>query len=76
MYVVWNDSESHKEVYQEFWDLDEACRFASDFVHQYDGADFRVIAHIDDALTDETIDTYENIDTGSVAYQEFLRSQE
>lgn len=76
MYVVWNDSESRKEVYQEFWDLDEACQFASDFVHQYDGADFRVIAHIDDALTEETIDTYENINPCDACYQEFLRSQE
>ena len=75
MYVVWNDSESKKEVYQEFWDLDEAAQFASDFVHQYDGEQFRVIAHIEDTELDDTIDTYENIDTGSVAYREFLRSK-
>lgn len=76
MYVVWNDSESHEPVYQEFWDIDEACRFASEFVHQYDGADFRVIAHIEDTDLDDTIDTYENIDSGSAAYADYLRSLE
>lgn len=76
MYVVWNDSESHETVYQEFWDIDEACRFASEFVHQYDGADFRVIAHIEDTDLDDTIDTYENIDSGSAAYGDYLRSLE
>lgn len=76
MYVVWNDSESYREVYQEFEDIDQACEFASQFVHQFDGADFRVIVHIDDGLTDETIDTYENIDTGSVSYREYLLSKE
>lgn len=76
MYVVWNDSESHEEVYQEFWDIDQACEFASQFVHQFDGAPFRVIAHIEDTNLDETIDTYENIDTGSASYNEYLRSKE
>lgn len=76
MYVVWNDSESAHECYEEFWDLDEAVGFASAFVHQFDGADFRVILHIEDACRDETIDTYENIDTGSAAYPEYLRSLE
>lgn len=76
MYVVWSDSDSHEVVYNEFWDIDEACKFASDFVHHYDGADFRVIVHIEDTELDDTIDTYENIDTGSVSYGEFLRSKE
>lgn len=60
MYIVWNDSESKVEVYNEFWDLEAACEFASQFVHQYDGADFRVIVHIDNEY-DETLDTYENL---------------
>ena len=74
MYVVWSDSESRKEVYNEFWDYDEAYDFASEFVHQFDGEEFRVIAHIEDTEKDDTIDTVENIDKKSAAYPEYLRS--
>ena len=62
MYVVWNDSESSVECYAEFWDLDEAAEFASNFVHQYDDPHGkRVIVHIEDSQCDDTIDTFENI---------------
>ena len=76
MYVVWTDSESRVGTYREFWDIDAAAEYASNFVHQFDGEEFRVIAHIEDTAADETIDTYENIDTQSAAYQEYLRSLE
>lgn len=59
MYRVWPDSESHKSTYMEFDDVEEACEYASTFVHRYDNESYRVILHIDDE--DETIDTYENI---------------
>jgi hypothetical protein len=61
-YEVWPDSESTVSVYKKFVELDDACEFASKFVHKYDGptAD-RVILHIEDLEADETIDTYENI---------------
>ena len=73
-YYVWNDSDSRKEVYKEFDDLDLACEFASDFVHQFDGADFRVIAHVEDVEGDETIDTYENINPCDGALYEMFKT--
>lgn len=76
MFVVWSDSRSSKEVYNEFWDYDEAYDFASDFVHQFDGEQFRVIAHIEDTEKDDTIDTVENINPCDACYQEFLRAKE
>lgn len=76
MYIVWSDSDSRVEAYQEFWDVDMACEFASSFVHKYDGADFRVILHIEDENSDETIDTYENINPCDACYSEFMKAQE
>lgn len=62
-YMVWADSDSTVDIdYTYFEDLEDAHAFASEFVHRYDGEDAdRVILHIDDRLTDETIDTCENI---------------
>ena len=62
-YKVWSDSDSAIDIdIQEFDDLDEACEFASDFVHKYDGSNAkRVILNIDDNETEETIDVYEYI---------------
>lgn len=61
-YKVWADSESAIDIEdKEFNNLDEACDFASEFVHKYDGEDAeRVILHVEDNETEETIETYEN----------------
>lgn len=75
MYVVWTDPESRVGTYREFWDIDAAAEYASGFVHQFDGEEFRVIAHIEDTAADETIDTYENINPCDACYQEFLRTR-
>lgn len=69
MYRVWPDNESHESVYRDFDNLDEACEFASTFVHQYDYKNYRVILHIDDDDTDETIDTYENINPCDIDFE-------
>ena len=60
-YYVWQDSESNVKI-QPVWfnDLDSAHGFASDFVHAFDNMPFRVIAHVEDATTEETVDTVEN----------------
>ena len=68
MYRVWPDNESHKSVYKEFKDIEEACEFASTFAHKYDNENYRVILHIDDE-NDETIATYENINPCDVDYK-------
>ena len=58
-YHVWNDSESVVQSADEWFDnLDDACDYACDFVHRYDGKPFRVICHVEDG--DITVETYEN----------------
>jgi hypothetical protein len=45
-----------------FDDLDDAHNWASWFVHQYDGEQAeRVILHIEDTYSEETVDTVENL---------------
>lgn len=75
-YVVWSDSESEVECHEEFDDPDEAVDFASDFVHAYDGEEYRVIVHVEDQIKDDTIDTYENINPGVAGYKEYVESLE
>lgn len=62
-YKVWADSESTISLEpKEFDNIDEACEFASEFVHKFDGKKAeRVILHVEDNSIDETVDTYENI---------------
>lgn len=58
---VWSDSDSKIAIEpKDFRTLEQAQEYASSSVHEYDGAPFRVIAHIDRISTEETIDTYEN----------------
>ena len=63
-YKVWVDSESEKRLpdgFKEYYnDLDSAYNAAVDFVHEYDGKAFRVIAHVEDIETEETVETVEN----------------
>ncbi len=59
---VWPDSESAVSVYKKFRTLEEADEFASSFVHKYDNPDAeRVILHVEDIDSDETVGTYENL---------------
>lgn len=62
-YLVWSDSESSVGIEgYEFRDIDNACDFASQFVHKYDGKDAeRVILHVEYQKIEKTIDTYENV---------------
>lgn len=62
-YRVWADSDSAIDIEEkEFSNLDKACDFASEFVHKYDGKNAeRVILHVEDNKTEETIETYENL---------------
>lgn len=62
MFSVWPDSESKVETYRDFDNIEDACAYASSFVHKFDGADYRVILHIDNN-NGTTIDTYENINS-------------
>lgn len=60
-YRIWPDSESHIQFYKTTDSIDDACDIAYDIAHRYDGEKFRVIVHIEDQYTDQTIGTYENI---------------
>ena len=60
-YTVWPDNESRHGTYRSFPDAVTASNWASRFVHQFDGEDFRVILHVEDNKIPETIDTVENI---------------
>lgn len=61
-YKVLADSESAISLEpKEFDNIEEAADFASEFVHKYDGKDAeRVILHVEDNETEETIEIYEN----------------
>lgn len=63
-YKIWTDSESAKELPNtmetEYNDPDVAYNVMVDFVHSFDGEPFRVIAHIEDMVLYETIETIEN----------------
>ena len=67
-YYVWSDSESYVDCYEEFSRLDDACEFASQFVHQYDNADYRVTVHVEDRRLDDAVDSYDNIMVGDLCY--------
>ena len=63
-YMIWTDSESAIDIKLEkhyYINVDEAYNVLCDFVHKYDGESFRVIGHIEDLRTEETIETLENI---------------
>jgi len=62
MYSVWSDSESAVETRRDFATVEDACAYASAFVHKFDGADYRVILYVDDA-DGITLDCYENINS-------------
>lgn len=61
-YHVWCDSESVIDDISEYFDTeDEAYDFASAKAHEHDGEPGRVILHIEDTYSDETIDTVESL---------------
>lgn len=62
MYTVFADSDSKIYARREFKTIEKACTYASSFVHRFDGADYRVILHIDDE-NGTTVDTYENLNS-------------
>lgn len=65
-YQVWSDSESRHVTLRDFDDPEGADAYASAFVHQFDGEDYRVIVHVEDREIDDTIGTYENLNACDV----------
>lgn len=68
-YHVWADSESAIKILggkDTFADYNEAYVLASKLAHKHDGKDYRAIFHIDDLEIEETIDTFENIQAGTI----------
>lgn len=64
-YHLWSDSESAIELPDDLYNfkyesVDDAYDDAVDFVHGFDGKDYRVIVHVEDVDNEETIDTIEN----------------
>lgn len=65
-YYIWCDSESAIDLPQEyqglmFKNIDDAYNLAVNFVHAHDGKPYRVIAHVENDLLGETIETVENL---------------
>ena len=62
-YKIWTDSESAIDFpSMEFNDLEDAAMQALESVHKHDGRPYKAIVHIEDNMTGETIETYENSD--------------
>lgn len=60
MYKVWADSESEYRISEKHFETYEvAYNYAQEYVHRYDGCEFRAIAHIDHE--GDTVFTVENI---------------
>jgi len=71
-YKVWTDNESKVYTSKDFENINDACEYASKFVHEHDGKPYRVICHIDDE-NGETIDTYENIADYNLEFEDYKR---
>ena len=64
-YHVWSDDDSYVSVpdklYNEVFETGHsAYNSALDFVHQYDGEPYKVIAHIEDIEKGVVVDSVEN----------------
>lgn len=73
-FKLWADSESAREVPAEldiiYATADDAYDAAVNFVHSFDGADFRVIVHVSSLSDEFEGDIVESFPKGSVAYRE------
>lgn len=71
-YKVWTDNESKVYTSKDFENINDACEYASKFVHEHDAKPYRVICHIDDE-NGETVDTYENIADYNFEFEDYKR---
>lgn len=73
-FKLWADSESAREVPAEldiiYTTADDAYDAAVNFVHSFDGEDFRVIIHVSSLSDEFEGDIVESFPKGSVAYRE------
>ena len=73
-FKLWADSESAREVPAEldiiYATADDAYDAAVNFVHSFDGADFRVIVHVSSLSDEFEGDIVESFPKGSAAYRE------
>ena len=73
-FKIWADSESAREVPAEldiiYATADDAYDAAVNFVHSFDGADFRVIVHVSSLSDEFEGDIVESFPKGSAAYRE------
>lgn len=73
-FEIWADSESAREVPAEldiiYATADDAYNAAVNFVHSFDGEDFRVIVHVSSLSGKFEDDTVESFPKGSDAYRE------
>ena len=63
-YKVWSDSESEVSIKSDyFFTLEDACNFACETAHKYDGKQLAIL-HVEELREGDTICTYESLIEG------------